>query len=109
MQRPALSSMTAISKTDQATLSDIYHVSEYCAEIERHMQHTEHECQPDPQYMRRHRNNGSEISENNRAVLVDWLLNVHLKFKLLPETLFITVNIIDRYLSNLPKVRHEEI
>lgn len=34
-----------------------------------------------------------------RAILVDWLIEVHLKFKLLPETLFITVNIIDRYLE----------
>eukprot|EP00349_Pseudokeronopsis_sp_Brazil_P011844 CAMPEP_0202979110 /NCGR_PEP_ID=MMETSP1396-20130829/85350_1 /ASSEMBLY_ACC=CAM_ASM_000872 /TAXON_ID= /ORGANISM="Pseudokeronopsis sp., Strain Brazil" /LENGTH=163 /DNA_ID=CAMNT_0049718387 /DNA_START=789 /DNA_END=1280 /DNA_ORIENTATION=- len=34
-----------------------------------------------------------------RAILVDWLIEVHLKFKLLPETLFLTVNLIDRYLS----------
>lgn len=30
---------------------------------------------------------------------MDWILNVHMKFKLLPETLFITVNLIDRFLS----------
>ena len=34
-----------------------------------------------------------------RAILVDWLVDVHAKFKLLTETLFLTVNIIDRYLS----------
>lgn len=34
-----------------------------------------------------------------RAILVDWLVEVHLKFKLVPETLYMTVNIIDRYLS----------
>lgn len=34
-----------------------------------------------------------------RAILVDWITEVHLKFKLLPETLFITINLIDRYLS----------
>jgi hypothetical protein len=32
-----------------------------------------------------------------RQILVDWLVEVHLKFKLLPETLFLTVNLIDRY------------
>ena len=32
-----------------------------------------------------------------RKVLVDWLVEVHIKFKLLPETLFLTVNFIDRY------------
>lgn len=31
--------------------------------------------------------------------MVDWLINVHMKFKLLPETLFITINLVDRYLS----------
>lgn len=41
----------------------------------------------------------TEVNENVRAILVDWLINVHAKFKLLPETLFITVNLIDRYLS----------
>jgi len=34
-----------------------------------------------------------------RSILIDWLVDVHLKFKLLPETLFITVNIIDRFLE----------
>ena len=32
-----------------------------------------------------------------RRKLIDWLIDVHMKFKLLPETLFLTVNIIDRY------------
>ena len=34
-----------------------------------------------------------------RSVLLDWLIDVHNKFKLLPETLFLTVNLIDRYLG----------
>lgn len=34
-----------------------------------------------------------------RAILVDWLIEVHYKFKLNPETLFITISLIDRYLS----------
>ena len=40
-----------------------------------------------------------DVNEKMRAILVDWLIEVHLKFKLLPETLFLTVNLIDRYLS----------
>uniref|UniRef100_G0U9K1 Cyclin 6 n=1 Tax=Trypanosoma vivax (strain Y486) TaxID=1055687 RepID=G0U9K1_TRYVY len=40
-----------------------------------------------------------EINEKMRMILVDWLIDVHLKFKLHPETLYLTVNIIDRYLS----------
>ena len=34
-----------------------------------------------------------------RGILVDWLIQVHLKFKLLQETLYLTVAILDRYLS----------
>eukprot|EP00584_Thalassiosira_punctigera_P006871 CAMPEP_0172526048 /NCGR_PEP_ID=MMETSP1067-20121228/1054_1 /TAXON_ID=265564 ORGANISM="Thalassiosira punctigera, Strain Tpunct2005C2" /NCGR_SAMPLE_ID=MMETSP1067 /ASSEMBLY_ACC=CAM_ASM_000444 /LENGTH=374 /DNA_ID=CAMNT_0013309471 /DNA_START=233 /DNA_END=1357 /DNA_ORIENTATION=+ len=39
------------------------------------------------------------INERMRSILVDWLVEVHLKFKLVPETLYLTVNIIDRYLA----------
>ena len=31
--------------------------------------------------------------------MIDWLVDVHLKFKLLSETLFLTINLIDRFLS----------
>lgn len=41
----------------------------------------------------------TEINDKMRAILVDWLIEVHLKFKLLSETLYITVNIIDRFLE----------
>jgi G2/mitotic-specific cyclin-B, other len=41
----------------------------------------------------------TDINEKMRAILIDWLIEVHLKFKLLPETLFLTINMIDRYLE----------
>lgn len=59
------------------------------------MQMHESETKPDPFYMKRQ----SQVNENIRAVLVDWLIDVHAKFKLLSETLFIAVNMIDRILS----------
>ena len=34
-----------------------------------------------------------------RAILVDWIIEVHYKFKLMQETLFLTVNLIDRILN----------
>ena len=40
------------------------------------------------------------INERMRVILVDWLVDVHLKFKMVPETLYLTINIIDRYLEN---------
>ncbi len=46
---------------------------------------------PEYGYMKRQK----DINEKMRAILIDWLIEVHYKFKLNPETLFITVNIID--------------
>ncbi|KAG7624838.1 Cyclin-like superfamily [Arabidopsis thaliana x Arabidopsis arenosa] len=40
-----------------------------------------------------------EIDEKMRSILIDWLVEVHVKFDLSPETLYLTVNIIDRFLS----------
>lgn len=47
----------------------------------------------------------NDITDKMRAILVDWLVEVHLKFKLLPETLYLTVNLIDRYLEKETIVR----
>ena len=53
-------------------------------------------CLPD--YMHRVQ---KDVNEKMRAILVDWLVDVHIKFKLRPETLFLSVNIVDRYLSQV--------
>ncbi|KAM5125747.1 LOW QUALITY PROTEIN: G2/mitotic-specific cyclin-B1-like [Mantella aurantiaca] len=37
-----------------------------------------------------------------RAILVDWLVQVQMKFRLLQETMFMTVGIIDRFLQDHP-------
>jgi len=41
-----------------------------------------------------------DINEKMRAILIDWLVEVHQRFNLTHETLFLTINIIDRYISN---------
>ncbi|MBS2600094.1 cyclin, partial [Salmonella enterica subsp. enterica serovar Typhimurium] len=46
-----------------------------------------------------------EINERMRAILVDWLIQVHSKFRLLQETLFMTLAIMDRFLQNQPVSR----
>lgn len=35
-----------------------------------------------------------------RTTLIDWLLQVHARYHMLPETLWIAINLIDRFLSN---------
>ncbi|KAL5708497.1 G2/mitotic-specific cyclin S13-7 [Ranunculus cassubicifolius] len=40
-----------------------------------------------------------DINIKMRAILVDWLIEVHNKFELTPETLYLTIYIVDRFLS----------
>ena len=42
-------------------------------------------------YMQRQR----DLAPKMRAILVDWMVDVHIKFKLLSETMFLAVNIIE--------------
>ena len=41
----------------------------------------------------------TEVKDTSRAFLVEWIIDVHRKFRLLPETLYVTVFLIDRFLS----------
>ncbi|KYM98962.1 G2/mitotic-specific cyclin-B [Cyphomyrmex costatus] len=41
---------------------------------------------------------GQEITPKMRCVLVDWLVEVHQQFRLMQETLYLTIAIIDRFL-----------
>lgn len=43
-----------------------------------------------------------------RMILISWLIDVHLKFKLLSETLFLTVNILDRYTLLKPAIKRTD-
>ncbi|XP_057441456.1 G2/mitotic-specific cyclin S13-7 [Lotus japonicus] len=40
-----------------------------------------------------------DINVKMRSILVDWLVEVHRKFELMPETFYLTINIVDRFLS----------
>ncbi|KAG6608177.1 Cyclin-A2-1, partial [Cucurbita argyrosperma subsp. sororia] len=40
-----------------------------------------------------------DITEKMRGILVDWIVEVTEEYKLVPDTLYLTVNIIDRFLS----------
>jgi len=40
-----------------------------------------------------------EINGKMRTLLINWLIELHHKFWLMPETLYLTTNILDRYLS----------
>lgn len=69
--------------------------SEYVKEIYQNLYKTETRLLPEPDYME----NQEDISYKMRSILIDWLVDVHQKFKLCPDTLFLTVNVVDRFLS----------
>ncbi|XP_022940020.1 LOW QUALITY PROTEIN: G2/mitotic-specific cyclin-2-like [Cucurbita moschata] len=57
-------------------------------------------CVP-PNYMAHQ----ADINERMRGILIDWLIEVHYKFELMEETLYLTVNLIDRFLAVQSVVR----
>lgn len=70
-------------------------VAEYGEEIFEYMHELEERLTPNADYM----DHQSEIQWSMRSVLIDWLVQVHNRFTLLPETLFLSVNYVDRFLS----------
>ncbi|XP_077240149.1 G2/mitotic-specific cyclin S13-7-like isoform X2 [Tasmannia lanceolata] len=51
----------------------------------------------------------TQINDRMRSILMDWLIEVHNKFELMPETLYLTQHIVDRYLSMEPNVLRREL
>ncbi|KAK6476807.1 G2/mitotic-specific cyclin-B2 [Huso huso] len=48
---------------------------------------------------------GQEVNDRMRAILVDWLIQVHSRFQLLQETLYMTIAVLDRFLQVQPVSR----
>lgn len=70
-------------------------VTEYVNEIYDYLRQVELQTLPDPRYMEQQ----EEIAWRMRGILIDWLIELHIKFRLLPETIFLAVNLVDRFCS----------
>ena len=97
---PAASSSSAASRRvadniDERDAHNPLAVTEYANDMYAHFREKEFRASVSSTYMTRQ----PHINEKMRAILVDWLVEVHLKFKLVPETLYLTVNLIDRFLE----------
>ncbi|MFS8016717.1 putative cyclin domain-containing protein [Helianthus anomalus] len=77
-------------------------VVEYVEDLYAHYRRIESCSMVSPNYMLTQQ---SDINEKMRAILIDWLIEVHHKFDLQHETLFLTVNLIDRFLATQSVVR----
>lgn len=92
---PASVSREATADVDAMRAMDPQLVVEYEPDILRAMQREEADGLPLPNYME----NQPSINAKMRSILIDWLVDVHRKYKLRPETLFLAKDIIDRYLE----------
>ena len=68
---------------------------EYFDDIVNELKNNEEKFLPEFNYMAKQK----DINHRMRAILIDWLIDVHLKYKMVPQTMYISVNLIDRYLS----------
>lgn len=85
----------------EADAQNVQRVSDYAGEVFSQLFRDEAALLPRPNYMEEQ----ADINGKMRGILVDWLVEVHMKYRLRPETLFLAVNIIDRYLSLRAMVR----
>lgn len=83
---------------NQSTDSEIdnHFNCQYTKEIFEHMRNTEMNHRPNSRYIDQTQ---SDINSTMRGILVDWLVEVCGEFELLPETLYLAVNITDRALG----------
>ena len=70
----------------------------------KHLRASEERSRASPAFLAKQR----DINEKMRSILVDWLVDVHLGFHLLSETLFLAVNLMDRYLDAV-QVRRDRL
>lgn len=78
----------------QLSLSDA--CQEYADSIYQHLRTTEVQNAADAHYLE---NLQGDLTASMRAILVDWLVEVAEEYTLAPQTLFLAVGFIDRFLS----------
>lgn len=69
----------------------------YARDIDQHIRDAEVKRRATANYMEEVQ---EDINANMRGILIDWLVEVAEEYKLVPDTLYLTVSYIDRYLSN---------
>uniref|UniRef100_T1JET8 Uncharacterized protein n=1 Tax=Strigamia maritima TaxID=126957 RepID=T1JET8_STRMM len=72
-------------------------VTEWVNEIYDYLRFLEAKFKIRPAYLK----NNDEIRPRMRAILINWLVDVHRRFELLQETLYLAVAIVDRILQDL--------
>uniref|UniRef100_A0A7S1VC62 G2/mitotic-specific cyclin-B3 n=1 Tax=Grammatophora oceanica TaxID=210454 RepID=A0A7S1VC62_9STRA len=104
LQRPfdAARFTHGVSAFDLQYRADPQRVSEYATDLFQRLFHAEPTYTPKGYMTEQH-----EINQTMREILIDWLVEVHTKFRLFPQTLYLAVNILDRYCSKVQVERNK--
>jgi len=96
-RKQAKQMMSKMIVSDKVAFKDPQNLSEFTASIYRNMLREENEHLITPaDYLKTVQ---TEIKDTQRAFLLEWIIDVHRKFKLQPECLYVCQHIIDTYLS----------
>lgn len=83
-----------IEDIDKYDVGNAQLVAEYVKDVYEYLNQLEKQHRISPGFL-----DHKIVTSKMRAVLIDWLVQVHLKFQLLQETLYLCVYIIDAYLQ----------
>lgn len=86
---------------DEADAEDPQCVVEYVQDVYVQLRADEEVGQASPEYM----DNQPEVTARMREILVDWMVQVHQKYKQKRETLFLSVILVDQFLIRRPVAR----
>lgn len=92
-QKKAMKNMTL---ADQLEFKDPQVLAEYSQDIYENMIKQESEFMVAPDYLSKTQD---EIKDTSRAFLIEWIIDVHRKFRLVPEALYVCTLIVDQFLS----------
>ena len=83
---------------DQMELRNPQLAAEFAHDIYLNMRAEENRLKVSPSYLTEVQS-PKEVKDTSRAFLIEWIIDVHRKFRLNSETLYVTVLLIDRFLS----------
>ncbi|XP_015230676.1 PREDICTED: G2/mitotic-specific cyclin-B2-like [Cyprinodon variegatus] len=94
--------LLAVQDVDEQDADEPQLCSQYVKDIYAYLHLLEVQQAIRPDYMK-----GLEITPQMRGILVDWMVQVHSRFQLLQETLYLTVAVLDRFLQVQPVSRRK--
>ncbi|GAX11089.1 cyclin A [Fistulifera solaris] len=87
------------SRHDKSTRGDVLQAPEYVCDIFQRLFKIESKVLETASRLHPSMENQAELNPTMRMIVIDWLVEVHAKFRLDPATLHLCVHIFDRFLS----------